>query len=708
MTSTLTPRTTRLAFTLLEMTFSLTIVSLLMLGLLSSIELVLRATQLSDSPSSATSQLARESESLAADIRLAQTFRERSEKAIEFTVPDRDGDQQAETIRYEWLDSTTGQLRRTLISSQSPDLPQITVLAEGLDDFSFSYLLATYGPAETEQEVESDEVLLMVQDDRPDDFGTKVLLVVVDGDSLHSEEATKRSWMEDWGFIVEPISASVTATEFEEATARNDVIYVSETVLSSTLGTKATAATIGLVCEESHLTDELGMVSGLGNASTREYLDSNVGTHFLTEGWLPGETIQIGHIGQSVRNLPSDPSQLAAGLRVLGSREGQPALAVLRQGDELIRPSGDAVRTAGETTVFDNLTDYWDFNDSTAATQFTLEDHADLLQIHASMRVQASRVVRFGLYSDNNGEPGTLLAQAEPFQSAYGVDRWVSASFREPQRLEPGTYWLAIGLDVGVQMRFENTGGRSRMSNVSPHGGLMTQWSGTLQTGGEAARVSVCVSYRKVHRSAGRRVMLPWGANGFQINQLTDAGRELMRRSLQWAADLRPSDHGFEAVVSSSQWNSQTFVPTLPRNATGWRLTRLFCRLKRYAPETYGEIRFRLLSADSNHSPSSYLFGETYGIHSANLSAEAYQWYEIPLAATGELRTDRGVCITLESTSGSPQMWVNYDLENAVNLGGTQRLESLNQGASWMPSGAGHDLRFYLYGSYRTRGEPQW
>ena len=36
----------------------------------------------------------------------------------------------------------------------------------------------------------------------------------------------------------------------------------------------------------------------------------------------------------------------------------------------------------------------------------------------------------------------------------------------------------------------------------------------------------------------GRRVILPWGGNDFDVNHLNDDGRTILRRSLEWAGGL--------------------------------------------------------------------------------------------------------------------------------------------------------------------------
>jgi type II secretory pathway component PulJ len=82
------------------------------------------------------------------DLSLAQSFSERTGKAVTFTVPDRDGDGQPETIRYSWSGTSGDPLTR-----QSNGGTVVT-LAENVTRFDLDYLLKSLGEPGT---VESDD-----------------------------------------------------------------------------------------------------------------------------------------------------------------------------------------------------------------------------------------------------------------------------------------------------------------------------------------------------------------------------------------------------------------------------------------------------------------------------------------------------------------------------------------------------------------------
>ncbi|QEG43473.1 PulJ/GspJ family protein [Roseimaritima ulvae] len=695
-------------FTLLELSLSVLIVSLLMLGLFSSVQLVTTASRLQDGPVGQTTDLARHLEQLSADVRLAQTLVERSSDAVEMTVPDQDGDGDAEIIRYQWWGAVDQRWTRTVTYSLTPNEPVTTVLANNVTQLDLSYLAATYGPADTDQEIESDEVLLLAHDDRPADSGKRVLFIVSDPDSLRNRDADKLAWMQSWGYTVEPIAASASASSLQQAWQRNDVIYISETTSSNTLGSKVTDAPIGVVCEEAYLCDELGVTTSVGNAVDYQYLSSTVGTHFLTEGWLPGDAVSISTKRQTVRNLSDDESDQAPGLQVLATRAGQPALAVLDQHAQLIASDADAGLTAGETTVFSQWSPTSEISNDTVASKVALDEDAMVSSITAYVKLPFAGSTRFAIFADNAGEPGDLIAETGIAYTLFSATGWVKIDFADACMLEAGDYWLAIAVPSGVQVRYDDSGGTSRCSSTHSLAGFDSSWQNTFGPDPNNARLSAYLTYDAIRYAAGRRVFLPWGSSGFEVTHLNEQGQGLMLRALQWAADAVPDNPGLDLPLSGSLSGGQYLAPPLPDNATGWRVTRLFCRLKKLEDASYQNVQFRLVSATLDERPSPYLLEEASVVFDYQFSSKDYVWYEIPFAASGDLRTDRGVCLTVSGGGAQAAVILNYDDGAKPTTGDTLLLQSLDQGNTWSPPSAEADLRFYLYGHYQTRGEPQW
>ncbi len=99
----------------------------------------------------------------------------------------------------------------------------------------------------------------------------KVLMVARDDVNITAEDVIKRSILESWGYTVTLIDDNDNQATFNSAFANNDVIYVSDTSDSNTVGTKLSNATIGLVNEEGSLNDELGI-----STSKASYVVKNI------------------------------------------------------------------------------------------------------------------------------------------------------------------------------------------------------------------------------------------------------------------------------------------------------------------------------------------------------------------------------------------------------------------------------------------------
>ncbi len=92
----------RRAYTLVELVVSMAVATVLMGGLASAIVLASHAMPNKKNPASAMLESHYAAEQIAGELFCAQSFSERTATSVEFTVADRDGDSNAETIRYAW------------------------------------------------------------------------------------------------------------------------------------------------------------------------------------------------------------------------------------------------------------------------------------------------------------------------------------------------------------------------------------------------------------------------------------------------------------------------------------------------------------------------------------------------------------------------------------------------------------------------------
>lgn len=147
----LTSHSTRRALTLAELALSLSVMAMLMGGLASAMVLATRALPAGDDTLGDTARATRALDIIAQDLLCARAITHSSAHALEFTVSDRSGDGDSETIRYEWSGTAGDPLIREYYTGTS----STANLLEIAYAFDLSYDYAT----ETEtQEQEVTEV----------------------------------------------------------------------------------------------------------------------------------------------------------------------------------------------------------------------------------------------------------------------------------------------------------------------------------------------------------------------------------------------------------------------------------------------------------------------------------------------------------------------------------------------------------------------
>ena len=101
-----------------------------------------------------------------------------------------------------------------------------------------------------------------------------VLLVTTNDGSLTSEESARRSTFQSWGLTVTTIWSGASQAEYDATYATIDVAYVTEEIISNSLGVKLRLAPYGVISEEIFLDDEFGFsdVPGAERSATQIYI----------------------------------------------------------------------------------------------------------------------------------------------------------------------------------------------------------------------------------------------------------------------------------------------------------------------------------------------------------------------------------------------------------------------------------------------------
>lgn len=126
-------RPRRPGFSLIEMVVSLSIVSILLVGMTSAVVLASRALPSNDTPAAATVDSARALHQLHDDLRAATELLNRTATSVTLHLPDRNGDGQPEVITYAWAGNAGDPLIRTADGSTS-----LSVL-DNIESFALAY-----------------------------------------------------------------------------------------------------------------------------------------------------------------------------------------------------------------------------------------------------------------------------------------------------------------------------------------------------------------------------------------------------------------------------------------------------------------------------------------------------------------------------------------------------------------------------------------
>jgi len=146
-------------------------------------------------------------------------------------------------------------------------------------------------------------------------------LVMVTGDGAYSsgvDDATKKTLFESWGWTVTAIDDSIA--DYSTAAANNDVMYISESANSGTVGTKARDLDIGVVLEENLLDDDMEFSSSPVDRADvgGTQIDIVDNSHYITSPFSTG----VLTIYDSSDNNYENRATVASGAEVLAEGVG--------------------------------------------------------------------------------------------------------------------------------------------------------------------------------------------------------------------------------------------------------------------------------------------------------------------------------------------------------------------------------------------------
>lgn len=160
-----------------------------------------------------------------------------------------------------------------------------------------------------------------------------------------------------------------------------------------------------------------------------------------------------------------------------------------------------------------------------------------------------------------------------------------------------------------------------------------------------------------------------------------------------------------DGKVTTSKTVAQYFHPTLPTNATSWKITRVKFRAKKKKEQEAALLNIQIARSDVAQKPTSVVL-ETVEVPDSAIGT-SYDWQEGSFSLVSGLDPSAGYCLVitgLEDTDGS----VQFERNGSPMTPNTHWLTSGDGGATWTNPVDTSDMRFYVYGTVTTLGQPQW
>jgi hypothetical protein len=294
----------RTGYTLIEILVSSTIATVLMGGLASSVYIANQAFESDAGAPAERTETDNVLQQLTRDVQMATGISELTATAVTLTVPDRDGDSQAETIRYAWSGTPGDPL-----TYQYNGGAAITI-AEDVRSFNLDVLSRFMEGASA---------------------GT-VLFVFSEAADLNEREKERVALIESWGYTVETVSSKATIDEFAKAMEGAHVAYVSGDVSPDVVSSQASGYSIGVVCEQYMLANTFGFSSGYRAVKHTDILILD-GSHAITSGFKQKKWLTVLEDAWTLMDVDGGWANTIGNLAGV-NEDGNPALAVFEVGDE--------------------------------------------------------------------------------------------------------------------------------------------------------------------------------------------------------------------------------------------------------------------------------------------------------------------------------------------------------------------------------------
>ncbi|MFW2403867.1 MAG: DNRLRE domain-containing protein [Gammaproteobacteria bacterium] len=419
-----------------------------------------------------------------------------------------------------------------------------------------------------------------------------ILMAVINPTTLVPADELKKNLFESWGYTVEIISESANQSTYDTAMAGADVVFISETVNATQLGTKLQNAPIGVVSQDGSYNDDLGFAtsSAWPVDAAIEIADTD---HYVTRPFAAGP-LDIYAADMELLTVSGSPAPDA---RLLGTAGGAGALVTLDAGAlgsggtpvparRVMLPLGrdsnlswDYLNSSGLLLVQRAIAWAMGAGDSSATNVLlVVGDPANLTAQEDAKRALmeswdfivnlidesdsqanfdaalASNDVVFVTEGSDPGAIGSKLTdttvgvvnEEEALLVELGFTGDTDSNSRSEIVILENTHYITSGLALGTTTITTSNQPLSFTNNGSAPGAQILAETNQVSSFFEPSLLTLDTNADLFGGgfAAGRRVALPWGAAGFDINALNADGLMIMRRALEWGAGLDPGTSG--------------------------------------------------------------------------------------------------------------------------------------------------------------------
>ena len=412
---------------------------------------------------------------------------------------------------------------------------------------------------------------------RPNPSIGNLLFVVASTGSLTAQETARRMQIDVWGYDVTLINDGDTQANYNAAVTANDVVYISEEIVSTTLGTKLTNAAIGIVNEEAELNDEFGVSSSASWLSAAAITINN-NNHYITSPFSTGSLTLLtasqsvcaasGTLAPCLQTLGKWGSArglvvleknaaLSGGGNAAGRRVGLPwgggtfdfnrlnsngktlmrraiEWAAAAPGSPLLVVAADADSPSTQEVARFALLESW------AYSVILIDDDATQADFNAAVTgvdvaYIPEEVAAASLSAKLAGAAVGVVSEKADLADEMGISTGCAVGTGSLLEITDNQHYITSALSTGTVAIFD-----SAQPTTAVAGKLASDLLVLAKWGSDKALATLDAG-GMLHDGgfvAGRRVQLPWGDGAFDINALNANGRLILQRSLEWAGKL--------------------------------------------------------------------------------------------------------------------------------------------------------------------------